>query len=107
MFDAEVQELIAYLQEVKKAPCLYLGPVTDESLQAHLHGIFIACHIFGFERNGEIYVQVESERGWDSNTSFGSLPSMKKAGLSETEIVDETLSIEIEALERMLAQSTS
>lgn len=102
MFETQIRSLIEYLEQVRRSPRLYFHPVTDNGLHSHIHGIHIALSFFGLELNGEIYEKIEAKHGWRGNTSSGAVPHMRKAGLTEEQIVDEYLSMYLETWKEML-----
>jgi hypothetical protein len=102
MFETQIGSLIEYLEQVKRSPRLFFQPVNDNGLHSHIHGIHVALNFFGLELDGEIYEEIEARHGWQGNTSFGAVPHMRKAGLTEERIVDEYLSMYLETWKEML-----
>lgn len=102
MFETQIRSLIEYLEQVKRSPGLFFQPVTDNGLHSHIHGIHIAFKFCGLEPTTEVYEKIEANHGWQGNTSFGAVPHMRKAGLTEEQIVDEFLSMYIETWKEML-----
>ena len=106
-FSSRITDLIKLLEEVKKAPTVYLGRVDSLTLDNFLNGIYTGFKLFGLEPDWEVYKQIERKRGWKSDTSFGSLPYMKKKGYSEEKIVDEYLAIHIKMWEVISGKAPS
>ena len=96
----KVAEIIEVLESMRNRKSMYLRTIDTAAAENYRNGFHLACWILGYdiirtERN--YYEKVVTGRGWDYRAAEGlPLDEMKKSGLSDEQIVDEILAIEID-----------
>jgi hypothetical protein len=97
-----ITKAIETLQHVRVRPMMFMGAVTAEYAMVFLYGFWAACRAFGCLRELEVDFMREAanQRGWEY-TALGSLPDMRKKGLTQEQMVDELLLIDITVLQMM------
>jgi hypothetical protein len=99
----EAQKVVELLREVRRRPPVWLGGYSPDSLIHFLHGVNAAVGVFGLRVDrylGSSYGQVITERGWE-HLAVAPVDEMRERGLSDQEIVQELLTIEIETWKRV------
>jgi hypothetical protein len=100
-----VDAFIEKLENIRRRPQVTIGKIKSESLEHYLWGFREAAHCFAYMKYWEKYLgiveQVAYERGWPMNLDF--VKTIRTKGLSETEIIEEMLIIEIESWKRLAA----
>ncbi|QEH35579.1 hypothetical protein OJF2_41320 [Aquisphaera giovannonii] len=89
-----VDRLVEYLRAFQKRKPMYVHPVDVKAVQNFLIGFEVGCHACGFEIDREFWWAAQEARGWDRR-SVGPIPQMEAKGMSEAEIMDELVEIEI------------
>ncbi|KAB2903001.1 MAG: hypothetical protein F9K27_14595 [Anaerolineae bacterium] len=91
-----VQKIIETLSIIRLRPKMYFRNVGE--LKAMLAGFNMACGLFGYPSGfDDAYRQAVVERGWKWLPAAGVLPALIENGLDDDSIVEELLTIEIEA----------
>lgn len=90
--------LIDYLRSFQKRKSMYLHPVSVLAVENFLTGFATACHAFGHPIDPELRWNTRQSRGWNRQ-AVGPIPQMKASGLSEEQIMDELIEIEIVTLQ--------
>lgn len=85
--------LVQLLKHIKQRPSMYIHPVNADSLMNFLCGF--RCVV-----NDKSWWQIQEKRGW-KKSSVGPVPQMRKKGMSEEEIMNELVDIEVESLEQI------
>ena len=93
-----IAELIVRLQHVMKHPAMYMGDVTIASALSFQAGLYCACSAIGMPLTTTLCSRASNSRGWEYGSS-GAVQPMREAGLTEEQIVQELLLIEIKMLE--------
>jgi hypothetical protein len=96
------QKVVELLREVRRRPPVWIGGYSPESLLHFLNGVTAAAGAFGLRIHrhpGSAYGQVITERGWE-HIAAAPVDEMRERGLSDQEIVQELLTIEIETWRR-------
>jgi hypothetical protein len=93
MQDKGISQIIARLEQIKLRPHMWLERMDAYSCEHFLRGFRDACFGLGYEVPLEIREQVTLEHGWQ-RSKLGVVPSMKRRGLSEPEIVEALLELE-------------
>lgn len=93
-----IDHLIEHLRSFQKRKAMYVGHATIEAVEAFLTGFRIGRHGMGLEIDLEWQWAAQAARGWEQ-TASGPVPQMKIQGLSDNEIMDELIEIEIEVLQ--------
>jgi hypothetical protein len=105
MLVERIPSLIEKLENIRRRPQVTIGKIESELLEQHLWGFREAAHIFAhmkyWEQHLRIVEQVAYDRGWIMNLSFPD--DIRTRGLSEEEIIEEILIIEIESWKRLAA----
>ena len=96
------QEMIAKLIEQLKLaltrPALFMGETTVNAAISFLNGMGLACHAVGIAPTLDTKREAVKSRGWEFGPT-GGLAYMREANLTEEQIVQELLRIEIKMLE--------
>jgi hypothetical protein len=104
-----IPSLIRELENVRRRPHVHIGKIESTSLQHYLWGFREAAHLFAYMKYWEKYLRiiegVAYDRGWPGSLDF--VKSIRTRGLSEKEIVEEMLIIEIESWKRLAALISS
>jgi len=100
-----VDQLIEYLQAFQKRKGMYVQPVTVKTVEAFLAGFRTGCHAFGIEINGELELAAQEPRGWKPR-AVSPIPQMEAKGMSDAEIMDELIEIEMDVLRAQVSRDT-
>lgn len=96
------QEIIARLIEELKLtqtrPAMYIGETTVLGMQNYLSGMYAVLVLIGIVFTSEIRHKAIKSREWKTS-STGAVADMQAHGLSEGQMVQELLLIEIKMLE--------
>ncbi len=88
-----VQRVVEWLQHVRARPRMYIDTMDGEMLSLMLLNYAHAFRIQGLDiRPGR---DVGAERGWNTENTCGIVHQMRRKGLSEAEVIDEVLAVEI------------
>jgi hypothetical protein len=94
MYKEQTVKLINLLNHIREKPGLYTGDGYEpEKIQVLLLGIRLCQNTFGLEQPS--YAEIAEKRGWRYQPR-GLIPEMKETGLSDQEIINELIEIEIE-----------
>ena len=93
-----VDDLIEHLRAFQKRKNMYVRPVTVQTVQAFLTGFATGCHACGFVWDRELWWTAQEARGW-KQSPVGPIPQMEAKGLTEAEIMDELIEIEVDTLQ--------
>jgi hypothetical protein len=100
-----VDALIRKLENIRSRPQVTIGAIESKSLEHYLWGFREAAHLIAYMEYWEKYLRIVEhvayERGWPMNLSFVEI--IRKKGLSEQDIIEEMLIIEIESWKRLAA----
>jgi hypothetical protein len=100
-----IPSIIKELEAVKRRPDMCIGEIESKSMEHYVWGFRQGAHIFGkirfFEKYMRIVEEVAYERGWTMTPDF--VKSIRARGLSEREIIEEMLTVEIESWKRLAA----
>lgn len=104
MAKVNIEEIIRFLNHVKQKPNMYVDKSDITSMESLIYGFNAGCHIMSDAINPlkhrDIIDQVKIDRGWHFSPVSVTV-EMKKRGLSDEEIIQELLDIEIETWRRM------
>lgn len=92
--------LIVEVESVIKRPNSYFGRSTPTTAQAFCMGVNCAILVFGGKLSHELHLKALESRGWKFTSTDG-LDLMQERGLSEEQIVEELLRLQIIYLELM------
>ena len=95
-----IDHLIEHLRSFQKRKSMYVGHATIEAVEAFLTGFRIGRHGMGLENDRELQWATAAARGWKQSAA-GPVPQMKSQGLSDIEIMDELIEIEIDVLQEL------
>ena len=93
-----IAELIARLQNVAARPMMFMTSITSDDAINFCYGFSCAYSVSNIRPSSDIRRQTNNSRGWEFGSSHG-ISIMRSAGLSEEQIVQELLLIEIKMLE--------
>lgn len=93
-----VDGIIEWFENVRIRPQMFFGDVTYQSIGNGLYWFHMAFRHLSFEIDPKF--DVGKARGWKSN-AMGYLHDFQRKGLSEEEMADELLVIEIESWKRL------
>jgi hypothetical protein len=98
-----IPALIAKLENVMRRPQIYIGKIESKSLEHYLQGFRDAAHLFAYMKYWEKYLRIVEkvayDRGWPGSLDF--VKEIRTRGLSEKEIIEEMLAVEIESWKRL------
>jgi hypothetical protein len=100
-----IDQLIEILRSFQKRKGMYVYPVNARAVQNFLHGFEASCSAFGFKFDRELWWTVGESRGW-KRAPEGPARPMGAKGLSEDEIMDELIEIEIDTLREQGKRAT-
>ena len=95
---AAVAELIVCLQHAVARPMMHMPKVTADNAISFCIGFSCAYSAVGINSELDFRPQATNSRGWEF-TALRGVDEMRSAGLSEEQIVQELLLIEIKMLE--------
>lgn len=95
-----VDQLIENLQSFQKRTKMYVDPVDVRTVQGFLNGFEFGCHACGYPIDRACWLTALEARGWDRD-AIGPVPQMERKGMSEAEIIDELVEIEILIIRQM------
>lgn len=99
----DVELIIAWLENVQKRPHLFFYPFTSHTVSNGFYFFNMAYCLLNYDTDPKC--DVVAERGWESG-SMGPTPHMKKIGMSDLQIIDELISIEIARRQKLLEKLT-
>lgn len=101
------EKIIGFLESVQLRPYMYVGGCEQYSsnpASIWLGGFNVALNLLGFQAyHADILQEVVAGRGYEMNAGAPDY-EMKQRGMSEEEMVNECLSIEIEVWKRVLVK---
>lgn len=92
-----IDQLIEHLRSFQKRKEMYVGHATIEAVEAFLTGFRIGRHGMGLEIDLDLQCAAQATRGWEQSAA-GPVPQMRSQGLSDNEIMNELIEIEIDVL---------
>jgi hypothetical protein len=92
------EKLIEELKLTQTRPAMYIGETTVLSMRNYLSGMYAVLVLIGIVFTSEIRHKAITSRGWETS-STGAVADMQAHGLSEWQMVQELLLIEIKMLE--------
>lgn len=96
--ESAITSLIELFESVKQRPAKYFGRDDDVfSVHAYVAGVVTACSLVAGWDLASHYSWAVEARGWEFNAHWGP-DRMRERGLSDREIVQALLSIEIDVL---------
>jgi hypothetical protein len=98
----QILELLEYVRERKE---MYFSPIDGKAVADTLYGFKLGCLACGVENPHLVRDKVIEERGWALN-ALGLENQFREQGMSESQIADEILVIEIETWRRVAAKPT-
>lgn len=104
MEQEKIERIIEQLENIKTRPAMCIGNTEDvEALIHFFHGYSAAIFIIEGDRMPtlDVYHETQRRRGWQIS-ALGIVPEMKEKGFSDAEIVQELITIEIEAWKTLL-----
>lgn len=88
--------MIEILQSVRERKEMYFQPISVEAANNFLGGIWVTCFAFGVCTHEDWDAAIKL-RGWEV-LSIGPTREMRVRGLSEEQMIDELIEIQIAAL---------
>ncbi len=99
---AVLEKLIVELNLTLTRPSMFMGETTVRGTQIYLSGMYSVLVLIGVVFTSDIRHKAIKIRGWESS-STGAVADMQKHKLSEEQMVQELLLIEIKMLEIVAA----
>lgn len=93
-----IARLIERLKHVIKRPTMYMGAATYDAVNVFIYGFSCAYDAVGVSLTLDLRRQATNSCGWVFSSARGA-DQMREQGLSEEQIVQELLLIEIKMLE--------
>ena len=97
-----MEDLIQQIEHFRSRIGMYIHSVDVANTQSFLAGFTMAVHVFGIRPDHNIHWNVQESRGWKQSPD-GPVPQMRGKGMSDRQIIDELIDIEIEILRRSSA----
>jgi hypothetical protein len=94
---AQIADLLENMRDRKPN---YFLPIDAKTVGAVLSGFGLGLFTCGVKYRLEIHHQVLTDRGWKFN-ALGFVPPLEEQGLTDMQIVEELLAIEIETWRRI------
>ncbi len=98
-----IPSIIDALEGIRRRPSMYIGKIESKSLEHYVWGFRQGAHLCAkrsyFEKYLRIVEEVAYDRGWPMRLDF--VKSIRARGLSEEEVIEEMLIIEIESWKRL------
>jgi hypothetical protein len=79
---------------------MFVAPVTFEVVRGYLHGLQFGCRLAGIAYSEDDYTVAAESRGWDPRGNVGIVRDFKNKGLSDAEMVQELIGVELDAYRR-------
>jgi hypothetical protein len=97
--------IIEFLKAIQQRPLMYISRMDTELLECLIHGFSIGCFASSGDagliaKHAKLRIDVLKERGWNSE-AYSPSKEMKQLGMSDVDIIDELLKIEIEVWQRI------
>lgn len=92
-----VDHIVEHLRAFQRRKPMYVHPVNVETVQSFLAGFYVGCGACGFEIDLSHRWEAQVARGWERQPD-GPVSQMERKGMSEAEIMDELIEIEIHML---------
>jgi hypothetical protein len=99
----DFQHLLDVLKNARQRKEMYFQPVTVEAAENFLGGFSVACLACGVITHGDLE-HAQKTPGWKEN-SMGPLAEMRERSLTEEQIIDELIELEITAIQRAASRS--
>ncbi len=99
---AIIEKLIVELHLMLPRPTLFIGETTVRGTQIYLSGMYSALVAMGVPNTLDTRIQAIESRGWEFS-AIGAVADMQKHSLSEEQMVQELILIEIKMLENIAA----
>ncbi len=93
--EQQVSALVACLEIARFRKSMHFWPVNGRTAETFVAGFSIAANALGMEIQNRIWLEAGKKRGWKIQ-AVGPIPEMEMRGMSDEEIADEVLAIEIE-----------
>ena len=94
-----IDKLIVELHLTLTRPAMFMGETTIRGTQIYLSGMYSVLVLIGIVFTSDIRVKAVESRGWEFYANTGLYLYLQEQGLSEEQIVQELLLIEIKMLE--------
>jgi hypothetical protein len=105
--EQQVSALVARLELVRLRKASYFWPVDGKMAKVFAFGFYTAAQALGWEgiyQLWKIWLKAGERRGWKIQADWP-IPEMEKRGMSDEEMADEVLAIEIEAWRLWLSEN--
>src|SRR5947209_1464013 len=101
-----MKRLLDFLGEVAKRPAMYVYPVTFRTMKSFLCGVRLTARTLdGLTFSAEQYLAAAKELGWDARGNIGIERDFIRRQLSDLEMVDALIGVEIAVWRRALQES--
>ncbi len=92
----QINAIIDLLETARKRKAMYFQPVDGTAASNFVCGISSVAYALGIEGRREAWWKAIEKRGWKV-CGVGPLPAMQERGMTDEQIADEVLAIEVEA----------
>lgn len=99
----DIEIIIRQLEDIRKRPQMYVGSLNADLIDVFLWSFNRAFLLLGYDIKPE--EDVASGRGWDTKNALGLVRQMRQKKMSEQEIINELLTIEIGNWENILSKT--
>ena len=101
-----LSHIISSLELFRTRIGMYVANADDvDDVKAYITGFTNACGTLGFGYDSDITCTVLHENGWEAYAN-GPVGQMRSSGLTERQIVQEIVNLEIAKWRRLLAEKT-
>jgi hypothetical protein len=100
-----IDKMIRLLRSFQDRKKMYVQPVDLANVQSFLCGFAVGCLAADFDLPYELRDRAQESRGWNLSHGLGPVPQMRERGMSDEEIMDELIEIEVLRLQ-LLGEGT-
>lgn len=104
MQPSQIRRIIEVLESARTRKQMYFQPVNVEATVNFLNGFKLLLFCLEMEMPHAVYAQVYQQRGWEY-TARGVWIDMQERQMTEESIIDELLTLEIQAWKSILDNS--
>jgi hypothetical protein len=95
------KSVLELLEHMLRRPAMYVPQLDVANVQSFLIGLEAGCRLSGLDITREIYQEAAATRGWKWRAKRN-VWHMRKKNLSDEEIIQELIAVEMEAVRRGL-----
>ena len=102
----QIEKMIRMFEAMRQRPGMYFGALEAITIQNWLFGFYCAFHLMGIDtiKNETLWKSLIKKHGLDHPSAASPSFQMENLGYDGERIIDETLALEIEYWQRILAE---